>query len=261
MQPVIPAYVAPVILVALIVLAASVARIVARAAADAGLPDRTRRRVALSTTIVLGAWLLAALLRAPAQAPVDAGGRGIVPAAFAVFGVLSFAAVFGALALSDAWRRTVAAIPVERLVAVQTFRALGFVFISVWAIGSLPGRFALPAGLGDIAVGLAAPFVAVALARRTPGSRALVLAWNTLGVIDLVTAVGLGTGFLVRLFAPGTPLEPAAAVTMFPLVLVPTFGVPLAMILHVLTYQALARSGASDRRDQRPLSPHAAAAR
>jgi hypothetical protein len=87
--------------------------------------------------------------------------------------------------------------------------------------------------------------VAVALARRTPGSRALVLAWNTLGVIDLVTAIGLGTGFLVRLFAPGTPLEPAAAMTMFPLVLVPTFGVPLAIILHLLTYRALARSGAN----------------
>jgi hypothetical protein len=261
MQPVIPAYVAPVILGVLIVLAAWVARTVARAAADANLPARTRTRVTIAATLALGAWLLAVLLRAPAQAPVDAGGRGIVPAAFAVFGVLSFAAVFGALALSDAWRRTVAAIPVERLVAVQTFRVVGFVFVALWAIGSLPGRFALPAGLGDIAVGLAAPFVAVALARRTPGSRALALAWNTLGVIDLVTAVGLGTGLLVRLFAPGTPLEPAAAMTMFPLVLVPTFGVPLAMILHVLTYQALARSGASDRRDQRPLSPHAAAAR
>ena len=260
MNPVIPAYVAPLVLAVFVVLAASVARIVARGAADAGLPDPTRRRVALTAAIFLGAWLLAALLRAPAQPPLDAGGRGIVPVAFAIFGVVSFAAVFGALALSDAWRRTVAAIPVERLVGVQIFRVLGFVFIAVWAIGSLPGRFALSAGLGDIAVGLAAPFVAVALARRTPGSRALALAWNTLGVIDLVSAVGLGTGFLVRLFAPGTPLEPAAAVTMFPLVLVPTFGVPLALILHVLTYQALARSGASDRHE-RPLSPHAAAAR
>jgi hypothetical protein len=261
MQPVIPAYVAPSILGVLIVLAFSVARFVSRAAADAGLPDPTRRRVALTATIVLGAWLLAALVRAPAEAQVDASGRGIVPVAFAIFAVLSFGAVFGALAFSDAWRRTVAAIPVERLIAVQTFRLLGFIFVAIWAIGSLPARFALPAGLGDAVVGLAAPFVAVALARRVPGSRALALTWNTLGVIDLVTAIGLGTGFLVRLFAPGTPLEPAAAMTMFPLVLVPTFGVPLAFILHLLTYRALARSGAADGHDRRPLSPHAAAAR
>ena len=260
MQPVIPAYVAPLILVVFVVLAASVARIVARAAADAGLPDPTRRRVAVTATILLGGWLLAALLRAPAQAPVDAAGRGIIPAAFAVFGVLSFAVAFGALALSDAWRRTVAAIPVERLVGVQIFRVLGFVFIAVWAIGSLPGRFALSAGLGDIAVGLIALFVALALVRRASGSRTLALAWNTLGVLDLVAAIGLGTGLFVRLFAPGTPVEPAAAMTMFPLVLVPTFGVPLALILHVLSYQALAQSGASDRHE-RPLSPHAAAAR
>jgi len=261
MQPVIPAYVAPLILTTFVVLAASVARIVVRAAADAGLPDPTRRRVALTATILLGGWLLAALLRAPAQAPVDAGGRGIVPAAFAVFGVLSLAAVFGALALSDAWRQTVAAIPVERLVAVQTFRVVGFVFVALWAIGSLPGRFALPAGLGDIAVGLAAPFVALALARRASGSRALALAWNTLGLLDLVSAIGLGTGLLVRLFAPGTALEPAAAMTMFPLVLVPTFGVPLAVSLHLLTYRALANRSSAVRGGPVHLSPHTATAR
>ena len=261
MQPVIPAYVAPLILAVFVVLAASVARIVARAAADAGLPDPTRRRVALTVTVLLGGWLLAALLRAPAEAQVDAAGRGIVPVAFVIFGVVSFATVFGALALSDAWRRTIDAIPVERLVAVHTFRLLGFIFVALWAIGSLPARFALPAGLGDAAVALAAPFVAVALARRTSGSRALALAWNTLGLLDLVAAVGLGTGLLVRLFAPGTPADPAAAMTMFPLVLVPTFGVPLAIILHLLTYRALARSSAAGRHDRRPLSPHAAAAR
>jgi hypothetical protein len=261
MQPVIPAYVAPVILTALVVLAAWVARTVAHAAADANLPPRTRTRVTIAAALALGAWLLAALLRAPAQAQVDASGRGIIPVAFAIFAVLSLAAVFGALALSDAWRRTIAAIPVERLVAVQTFRVVGFVFVALWAIGSLPDRFALPAGLGDIAVGLAAPFVALALARRASGSRALALAWNTLGLLDLVSAIGLGTGLLVRLFAPGTALEPAAAMTMFPLVLVPTFGVPLAVTLHLLTYRALANRSSAARGGPAHLSPHTATAR
>jgi hypothetical protein len=215
MQPVIPAYVAPVILTALVVLAAWVARTVAHAAADANLPPRTRTRVTIAAALALGAWLLAALLRAPAQAQVDASGRGIIPVAFAIFAVLSLAAVFGALALSDAWRRTVAAILVERLVAVQTFRVVGFVFVALWAIGSLPGRFALPAGLG----------------------------------------------VLVRLFAPGTALEPAAAMTMFPLVLVPTFGVPLAVTLHLLTYRALANRSSAARGGPAHLSPHTATAR
>ena len=55
MSPVIPAYVAPLVIAAFVVLAASVARIVARAAADAALPDPTRRRVALTAAILLGA--------------------------------------------------------------------------------------------------------------------------------------------------------------------------------------------------------------
>ena len=258
MQPVIPAYVAPVVLVVMLGLAAYVARAVARAAAVAPLPDTSRRRVVIVATLILGAWLLAAILRAPSTAPLDASGRGVVPIAFAVFGVASLVVALGALALSDAWRRTLDAIPVERLVLIQAFRMLGVIFVQLWTIGALPKRFALGAGLGDIAIGLAAPFVAFALARHLSGSRALALTWNTLGVLDLVAAVGLGTGFLVHLMAPASPLEPAAAMTMFPLAIVPTFGVPLAIVLHLYTYRALARSTSVSRGDRVPLSPRTA---
>ena len=261
MHPVVPAYVGPVIVTLFLGLAVWLARVVARAAADAALPPRTRRRVTVTAALALGAWLLAAFLRAPSEPQLDPTGRGIVPIAFAVFGVLSFAAVFGGLALSDAWRRTVAAVPVERLVAIQAFRVLGFIFLALWAIGTLPARFALPAGLGDVVVALTAPLVALGLARRASGSRALALAWNTFGLLDLVAAIGLGTGLLVRLLAPGTPVEPAAAMTMFPLVLVPTFGVPLAVSLHLLTFRALANRSSAERGGPVHLSPHTATAR
>ena len=38
-------------------------------------------------------------------------------------------------------------------------------FIGLWLGGTLPAQFALPAGLGDIAIGLAAPAVAARLRR------------------------------------------------------------------------------------------------
>ena len=262
-----PPYVTPIVLAVALGLAAWLPRLVARGAEAAGLPPATRRRVILSTSLVLGAWLLLALLLAPTEATVDANGRGTVPPTFAVFGTLSLVAAFGALALSDAWRRTLAAIPVERLVATQVFRVVGLLFVVLWATGSppapftLPAHFALPAGWGDVAVGLAAPLVALALFRRASGARALAWGWNALGLLDLMAAVGLGTGYLLRALRPGVATEPAAAMTVFPLVLVPTFAVPLGVILHLYAFRALARGRAADARGTASLSPHAATAR
>ena len=78
------------------------------------------------------------------------------------------------------------------LAVLQTFRVLGAVFIVAWWRGTLPGGFALPAGIGDIAVGVTAPFVAAALASGRPCARRLFVVWNVLGLLDLVVAVSSG---------------------------------------------------------------------
>jgi hypothetical protein len=86
-----------------------------------------------------------------------------------------------------------------------------------------------------------APLVAVAVAkssrsRNNPaaGISALALGWNLFGFLDLIVAVGMGTGLLLRVTRPdlGT-VDPASAMTLFPLVLIPTFAVPLGFILHI----------------------------
>jgi hypothetical protein len=92
----------------------------------------------------------------------------------------------------------------------------------------LPRLFALPAGWGDIAVGATASFVALKLA--TPSHRRLFIAWQVLGMIDLVLAVALGT--LARVIDPqGIPTD---AMSTLPLSLIPTFAVPLLLILHLV---------------------------
>jgi hypothetical protein len=137
--------------------------------------------------------------------------------------------------------RAFARVDLPTLTALQTFRVGGAFFLIAWAQGSLPGAFALPAGLGDVVVGLAAPFVATAVAGRKRGHLAAAAVWNVLGLVDLVTAVFLGVthsksavGFL------------AGTVTTYPLVhypfsLIPTFFVPLAVILHAFSLRAIAR--------------------
>jgi hypothetical protein len=47
--------------------------------------------------------------------------------------------------------------PPPWLIGIQLYRVLGLNFLVLYALGRLPAEFALPAGVGDVIVGLAAP--------------------------------------------------------------------------------------------------------
>ena len=105
------------------------------------------------------------------------------------------------------------------------------------ALGHLPALFALPAGLGDIAAGIAAPLVALRLAHGT-GRRAA-LWFNAFGMTDLINALTLGalTGYaLINVTPSGAPISE------LPLALIPTAAVPLLFALHITSVSALARA-------------------
>ena len=114
------------------------------------------------------------------------------------------------------------------LTFVQSWRIAGFTFLALAAYGILPVLFARSAGWGDIFVGATAPLVALGLA--TPGHRKSFILWQLLGIADLVTAVTLGTLAGV--------LDPhgigAGAMNVLPMSLIPTFAVPLFLILHII---------------------------
>jgi len=113
------------------------------------------------------------------------------------------------------------------LTIVQSWRIAGFVFVVLYVYGILPGIFGNPAGWGDIAIGLTAPWVAMKLAE--PGHRKGFIVWNALGILDLVIAVTTGT--TSRLVHPHGLA--ADAMTVLPLSIVPTFLVPLFLIMHI----------------------------
>ena len=126
-----------------------------------------------------------------------------------------------------------------RLTQLNVIRIIGLWFIADYALGRLPAGFALPAGIGDVTTALAAVPLALALSHRTPGVRKWFIVWNIFGLADLLIAVSSGIlysessiGFLAG-GGPSTRL-----VSQFPLSLIPTFFVPLLILLHLL---ALAR--------------------
>ena len=111
----------------------------------------------------------------------------------------------------------------------QTARILGVVFVILEAQQLLPARFALSAGYGDIFIGATAWFAATKLAK--PGNRALFILWQTLGIVEVVSAVALGvTAGLFQSSGPNMHL-----VTVLPLSLIPTFLVPLFLMFHVIS--------------------------
>jgi len=119
------------------------------------------------------------------------------------------------------------------IVGMQAWRWAGFGFLTLYFYGVLPGIFAWPAGLGDMAIGVTAPLVLAALLRR-PGFAASksFVAWNLSGILDLTLAVSIGA--LVPLLAPNFyGAVSTAPMTQLPLVLIPAYLVPTFLILHL----------------------------
>ena len=144
---------------------------------------------------------------------------------------------------SDAVARILEAVPQPWLVGVQFYRALGLIFLILYASGELPGLFAWPAGVGDIAIGLLAPVVGYAYARAPRDAAGLVRAWNVFGILDLIIAVTTGFMTAPSLLQPIEVQPNSDLMTVLPMVLIPVFLVPLSILLHVASLAKLHRSG------------------
>ena len=129
-----------------------------RGAMAAGLGRRTATAVAATTVAGWGGWIVTSglLARSGFYGQGEAGFNPWLP--LALLGTLSVALLLTGLPVM---RRIIAdpGTP-ARLAVPQTLRVVGVVFLIAMALDRLPAVFALPAGLGDIAIGLAAPFVA-----------------------------------------------------------------------------------------------------
>ena len=134
------------------------------------------------------------------------------------------------------------------VISVHALRIIeGSVFVVMVPLGVLPAIFALPAGLGDVLVGLSA----LAASRWiTSGRRRRVVWWNLFGLLDLANATALGI-----MTVPG-PLNllhtnPSSALLLAsPLTIVPTFVVPTYVLLHLISLRFLAVSRSGARRSQ-----------
>jgi hypothetical protein len=181
------------------------------------LPGRRARqsRWIIGSAVIAAAWLIGVVMLGAAGAFRNDVLRPRIPMALAATLLPGYL-----LLLSPTFRRIVVAVPQHWLIGIQTFRILGSALLVRYFAGQLPGLFALPAGIGDVATGLLAPFVAYAWYSGKPYARGVAIAWNVFGMADLINAVALGT------------LTGGGGGIIFPIVLIPAYGVPRAFLIH-----------------------------
>jgi hypothetical protein len=117
------------------------------------------------------------------------------------------------------------------IVAAQTYRILGIAFLLGMTQGLFDPAFAIPAGVGDILIGVTAIPFAIFLWKGYSWAKYAVVVWSVLGIADLVNAVTLGV--------ITNPDFTTSTMSTFPWILVPTVGVPLALALHGITLYGL----------------------
>ena len=180
------------------------------------------------TAGLIGAWFLASLTTSALHGFDTAPGRPPLPVGLAV--VIPIALFLLWFAASKSFRQFVLGLNPRTVTLVHAWRLAGFAFIALSAYGILPGFFAQPAGWGDIAIGATAPFAA------------------------LVLAVVLGT--TARLIEPHAVATNAMAV--LPMSLIPTFAVPLLLILHIIAIAQAPRWPKPERSSLRNAVPSSA---
>jgi hypothetical protein len=214
---------------------------ISRAAMRSNWQESRRRQAVQVAVIVLAGWFALAVMLA--LLGVYHGATGRIPTI--QFGI-AIPILLGCLLI---WRwqavsRLIDVVPRQWVIAIQVFRVEGVTFLVLFAAHLLPGLFALPAGLGDMAVGLLAATIGIRASRGWQFRARTVLRWNLWGITDLLVA--LTTAFLTapsafQMFAFDRPNE---LISMFPLVLIPTFLVPLAILLHIVSLIQLGRASA-----------------
>jgi hypothetical protein len=224
-----PAYLWAITIAGPAAVAALICIVLYRGAVGAGLGRRRAALLAGAAAVVLGGWVTASAVIA------DHGWYRTLP--WFPVAVTAYLGLLLALGRIPMVARALAAPGmVSRLELPHTPRVAGVAFLLYMALGHLPALFAVPAGVGDIAAGIAAPLVARRLAQG--GGRRAALWFNAFGMTDLVTALTLGalTGFQLLNVTPSS-----APITELPLALIPTATVPLFIVLHITAVSALVR--------------------
>jgi hypothetical protein len=171
-----------------------------------------------ATYVVLASWTAVVMTAIVAGAFAGGGAsRLLLPASEAI----PIAAVAILYRASPRFRSYLLRLDLRLLLMAQLWRVIGIAFPLALAFDQLPAGFAVPAGIGDLATGVAALAVVLSLGNGSLTPRRL-YAFTALGVADFLIAN-----------ATGLALEPPT-LTAWPLAIFPTLMIPFFSVLHLV---------------------------
>jgi len=183
--------------------------------------------------LALAVWFALVVSLGAAQALVARGDGP--PLALLIAAMAPILVFLAASWISQPLRQYVFRADLRFMTAIQAWRIGGFSFLALYLYGILPGYFAWPAGVGDMIIGITAPWILAALVRQ-PGfaGSSRWIAWNVFGILDLVIAMSMGALGPLFLASDASGPAPTAVMSHLPFVLVPAFLVPIFIILHIV---------------------------
>lgn len=181
-------------------------------------------------SLALALWLCAAI--AVGASGILGGARPPMPQVLIV--ILTIVSMSTVLTVSI-FRQWADKAAVRALVAPHLTRFIGVYFLILAQRGTLSPRFAVPAGYGDILVAALALCLILIGPPTTKGPHGFYLAWNSLGLVDILLVVS--NAARVGMSNP----ESMRALLGFPLNLLPTFLVPVIITSHLILFRRLCR--------------------
>jgi hypothetical protein len=192
------------------------------------------RRLAILAIIV---WFAAAFLAGLAGIINEPGRPPLLLASFITVPIIGFVTAYK---LSTSFRAFTKTMSLTVIVGSHLWRFVGVGFVIAWLTGDLPAGFGIPEGFGDIIAATGA-LILIPMLRKGRAPRGWLLAWNTFGLIDLVSAIVMGilySNSTLGILSPGTVTT--KLMVTFPVSLIPSFFVPLFILLHLLAFKKIA---------------------
>lgn len=190
--------------------------------------------MAFTPNFIFGIWLcvvaLIGMTRVYDSAPPQAIGLTIVAGTTLILLLHRFSTTF---------RAQMDKVSTEQLVCWHAIRApIGAGFLVMASEGLLPDLFAERAGYGDLIAAISGMLVVciVSLNQSRRLHFGLLMTWSIVGLIDLLVAVGTG------IYMAFTVTNSMIWIARLPLLLVPTFILPVLFSSHFIIFGRLLRS-------------------
>ncbi len=214
-----------------IVLIANTAK---QAALDSGMSNAKSKNIRLSIIGFYIFWLIyASVLSLKGVLSVNTFPPKVIlfttlPLLVILLGMISNTAVFKMILTNTS---------LESLIRIHIFRLIGVFFILIYFYGFLPAKFALVAGLGDIATALISIVAAKAVAQKKSWSIKFAYAWNVFGLLDIISVI-VSAIILTKITMVNHELG-NLEMTLFPFVWFPAFAPATILFLHISTFKKL----------------------